>query len=145
MVAAVAAWEQVSLARVGFPRQEERSQILDHRNRAGLEFSLGVGFAEVNRRADSARVCVDIFDHQGTSFGNAAGGVQANSKEGAIAIGLQTIVEQELDFLLAKYLGLPMSLNLHAWCIPDPTLQSLAYLLHYCIGRRGFLNEFAQE
>jgi hypothetical protein len=53
-----------------------------------LEFSFGVGFAEVNRRADCTRVGVDIFDHQGTSFGNATGGVQANSKEGAMAIGL---------------------------------------------------------
>jgi len=67
-----------------------------------LKFSFSIGFAEVNCRRDGARVCVDILDHQGTSFGNPTGGVQANSKQGAIASGLQTFVEQKLDFLLVR-------------------------------------------
>ena len=64
---------------------QERSQVFDYRNRPGLKFSFGVGFAEVNRRTDSARVRVDILDHQGTSFGNPTGGVETNSEQRAIA------------------------------------------------------------
>jgi hypothetical protein len=30
---------------------------------------------------------------------------------------LQTFVEQKLNFLLREYLGLPVSLYLHPWCI----------------------------
>jgi hypothetical protein len=49
-----------------------------------LELAFGVGLAEVNCRPDSARVCVDILDHQGTSFGR-TGGVEINPEEHAIA------------------------------------------------------------
>jgi hypothetical protein len=72
-------------------------------------------------------------------FGNPAGGVQTNPKESAISVTLQTFVEQEFDFLLREYLGLSVSLYFHAWCIPDLTLESLAYLLHCCISLRDFL------
>jgi len=88
---------------VGTPRCQERSQIFNHRNRPGLKFSFSVGFAEVNCRTDSARVCVDILDHQGTSFRNPTGRVETNSEERAIATGKQTFVEQKLDFLLREY------------------------------------------
>jgi hypothetical protein len=104
-----------------------------------LKFSFSVGFAEVNCRADSARVCVDILDHQGTSFGNPTGGVETNSKQGAIATGKQTFVEQKLDFLLREYFGLAVPFYLHAWCILDPIPESLPQLLHWCIGRGDFL------
>jgi hypothetical protein len=57
---------------------------------------------------------------------------------------LQTFVEQEFDFLLREYLGLPVSLYFHAWCILDPILESLPHLLRYCIGRRGFFNVVAR-
>jgi hypothetical protein len=97
-----------------FPRCQETSQIFNDRNRSGLKFSFSVGFAEVNCRADSARVCVDILDHQGTSFGNTTGRVETNSKQRAIASGLQTFVEQKLDFLLREYFGLAVPFYLHA-------------------------------
>ncbi|MEG5003798.1 hypothetical protein QUB17_09030 [Microcoleus sp. B5-C4] len=32
-----------------------------------------------------------------------------------------------------------VTLDLHAWCIPDPTPESLPQILHYCIGREYFL------
>jgi len=68
-----------------------------------LEFAFGVALAKVNRRTDSASVCVvsersrtvDIDDHQRTSFG-ATGGVEANSKQSAIAIVLESFVKQKL-------------------------------------------------
>jgi len=94
--------------------------------------------ASVNCRTDSARVCVDIFDHQGTSFGR-AGGVKTNPQERAIARRSQTFVEQKLDFLLREYFGLVVPFYLHAWCILDPIPESLPHLLHWCIGRGYFL------
>ncbi len=45
---------------------------------------------------------------------------------------------------LGEYLGLSVSFYLHSWCIPDPMLQSLAYLLHCCTGVGGFLNAVAE-
>lgn len=57
--------------------------------------------------------------------------VETNPEEGAIAIGLQTFVEQEFDFLLREYLGLPVSLYLHAFGV-YPARRSK--VLHtYCI------------
>jgi hypothetical protein len=70
--------------------------------------------ASVNCRTDSARVCVGILDHQGTSFGNPTSRVETNSEERAIASGLQTFVEQKLDFLLREYFGLAVPFYLHA-------------------------------
>jgi hypothetical protein len=101
--------------------------------------SFGVGFAEVNCRADSARVCVDILDHQGTSFGNPTSGVETNSEQRAIASGLQTFVEQKLDFLLREYFGLAVPFYFHAWYIPNPIPESLPQILHYCIVLGVFL------
>jgi len=88
--------------------------------------------------ANDARRGENIDDFQATRFGNAVSGVQTNSKEGAIA--LQTFVEQKFDFRLGEDFRLPVAFYFHAWCIPDPMLQSLAYLLHCCTSRRGFLN-----
>jgi hypothetical protein len=58
---------------------------------------------------------------------------------------LQTFVEQKLDFLLREYFGLPVPFYLHAWCILDPTPQSLPQILHYCIALGVFLNAAVQE
>jgi len=91
-----------------------------------LKFSFGVGFAEVDCRTDSARVCVDILDHQGTSFGNPTGGVETNSEERAIAISLQTFVEQKLDFLLREYFGLSVPFYLHAGVYTRPDTRKFA-------------------
>ncbi|WP_333342719.1 hypothetical protein [Microcoleus sp. BROC3] len=52
--------------------------------------------------ADDIRGGKDIDDFQAARFGNPTGGVEANSKEGAIAIALQTFVEQQFDFLLVR-------------------------------------------
>ncbi|MEG4397117.1 hypothetical protein [Microcoleus sp. BROC3] len=41
--------------------------------------------AEVDCRSDCTRGSVNIDHFQGTSFGNAAGGVEANAEQGAIA------------------------------------------------------------
>ncbi|MEG4030226.1 MULTISPECIES: hypothetical protein [unclassified Microcoleus] len=40
---------------------------------------------------------------------------------------------------MSEYFGLSVTLDLHAWCIPDPTPESLPQILHYCIGREYFL------
>jgi hypothetical protein len=53
---------------------------------------------------------------------------------------LQTFVEQKLDFLLREYFRLAVPFYLHASCKFDPISQSLPQILHYCIGRWGFLN-----
>ncbi|MEG4852212.1 hypothetical protein QUB10_15010 [Microcoleus sp. B5-D4] len=42
---------------------------------------------------DDIRRGKDIDDFQAARFGNAAGGVEANSKEGAVAVALQTFVK----------------------------------------------------
>ena len=86
--------------------------------------------ASVNCRTDSTRVCVDILDHQGTSFGNATCGVETNSEEGAIAISLQTFVEQKPDFLLREYLGLAVPFYLHL-CVNSTRYQKVCR--SYCI------------
>ena len=104
-----------------------------------MKFSFSVGFAEVDCRTDSARVCVGILDHQGTSFGNPTSRVETNSKEGAIALRKQTFVKQQFDFLLREYFGLAVPFYLHLGKL-DPIPQSVPQILHYCIGRRGFLN-----
>ncbi len=70
--------------------------------------------------ADDIRRGKNIDDFQTARFGNTAGGVGANSKEGAIAIALQTFVEQQFDFLLREYFGLPVSLDLHAGVYTRP-------------------------
>ena len=100
--------------------------------------------AEVNCRADSARVRVDILDHQGTSFGNPTSRVETNSKQRDIARRSQTFVEQKPDFLLREYFDLTVPFYLQAWCILDPIPESLPHLLRYCIRRRGFLNVVAR-
>src|SRR5207237_3980289 len=89
-------------------------------------FSLIVAIQSVNSRTDSARVCVGILDHQGTSFGNPTGGVETNSKQGAIASGLQTFVEQKLDCLLREYFGLAVPFYLHAGVYTRPDTRKLA-------------------
>ena len=66
--------------------------------------------------ADDTRRGENIDDFQAARFGR-AGGVETNPKEGPVAVALQTFVEQEFDFLLGEYLGLPVSFYLHAWCI----------------------------
>lgn len=109
-----------------------------------MELTFGVALAEVDCRSDCTSGSVNIDDFQGTSFGNTAGGVQTNPKQGAIASGLQTFVEQQFDFLLREYFSLAVPFYLHAWCIPDPMLHSLAYLLHCCTGLGGFLNAVAE-
>jgi hypothetical protein len=95
-----------------------------------LKFSFGVGFTEVNRRTDSARVRVDILDHQGTSFGNPTSRVETNPEQRAITLRKQTFVKQQFDFLLREYFGLAVPFYLHAWCILDPIPESLPQLLH---------------
>ena len=82
--------------------------------------------ASVNCRTDSARVCVDIYDHQGTSFGNTTGSVQTNSKEGAIARRSQTFVEQKPDFLLREYFSLAVPFYLHAGVYTRPDTRKFA-------------------
>jgi hypothetical protein len=91
-----------------------------------LKFSFSVGFAEVNCRTDSARVCVDILNHQGTSFGNATGCVETNSKQGAIALRKQTFVEQKLDFLLREYFRLAVPFYLHTGVYTRPDTRKFA-------------------
>jgi len=86
--------------------------------------------ASVNCRTDSARVRVDILDHQGTSFGNPTGGVETNSEERAIARRSQTFVEQKLDFLLREYFRLAVPFYLHL-CINSTRYQKVCR--SYCI------------
>ena len=95
--------------------------------------------AEVDCRSDCTFGSVNIDDFQRTSFGNATGSVEANSEEGAIAMSLQTLVKQQFDFRLGEDFRLSVAFYFHAWCIPDPMLQSLAYLLHCCICLTNFL------
>jgi len=95
--------------------------------------------ASVNCRTDSARVCVDIFDHQGTSFGR-AGGVETNPEERAIARRSQTFVEQKLDFLLREYFGLAVPLYLHAGVYTRPHTRKFATLTALVHRSGVFLN-----
>jgi hypothetical protein len=76
---------------------------------------------------------------QAARFGNATGGVQTNSEENAVAVALQTFIEQQFDFLLRKDFGLSVSLYFHAGVYTDPTPESLPQILHYCIRRGYFL------
>ena len=93
-------------------------------------FPLVLAKASVNCRADSARVRVDILDHQGTSFGNTTGGVETNPKQGAIARRSQTFVEQKPDFLLREYFGLAVPFYLHL-CVNSTRYQKVCR--KYCI------------
>ena len=111
---------------MGTPRCQERSQIFNDGNRSGLEFSFGVGFAEVDCRSDCTSGSVNIDDFQGTSFGNPTGGVETNPKEGAIARRSQTFVEQKLDFLLREYFGLTVPFYLHAGVYTRPDTKKFA-------------------
>ena len=92
VVVEVAAGEQVGVLGmfVGFQQQP---QILNDGDSAGAEFAFGVAFADDHFGADDIRWGKDIDDFQTARFGNSAGGVEANSEEGAIAIGLQTVVK----------------------------------------------------
>lgn len=80
---------------------------MNDRDSAGAELTFGVTFADNHFGADDIRRGENIDYFQAARFGNATGGVETNSKEGAVAIALQTVVEQEFDFLLSEYLGLP--------------------------------------
>jgi hypothetical protein len=71
-----------------------------------------------------------MLDHQGTSFGNTTGGVETNSKQGAIARRSQTFVEQKLDFLLREYFGLAVPFYLHL-CVNPTRYQKVCR--SYCI------------
>jgi hypothetical protein len=104
-----------------------------------LEFSFSVGLASVNSRTDSARVCVDILDHQGTSFGNTTGGIETNSKQGAIATGKQTFVEQKPDFLLREYFSLAVPFYLHAGVYIRPDTRKFAAITALLHGFAVFL------
>jgi hypothetical protein len=75
--------------------------------------------ADNHFRAHDTRRGENIHDFQAARF-NRVRSVQTNSKEGAVAIGLQTFVEQEFDFLLREYLGLPMRFYLHAGVYTRP-------------------------
>ena len=86
--------------------------------------------ASVNCRADSARVRVDILDHQGTSFRNPTGRAETNPQERAIATGKQTFVEQKPDFLLREYFGLAVPFYLHL-CVNSTRYQKVCR--KYCI------------
>jgi hypothetical protein len=97
-------------------------------------FPLVLAKASVNCRTDSARVCVDILDHQGTSFGR-TGGVETNSEERASAGGKQTFVEQKLDFLLREYFGLTVPFYLHAGVYTRPDTRKFAALTGRCTFR----------
>ena len=101
--------------------------------------------ASVNCRTDSARVRVDILDHQGTSFGNPTGRVETNSEERAIASGLQTFVEQKLDFLLREYFGLPVPFYLHAGVYTRPDTRKFAAVTALLHPSAGFLNVAGEQ
>jgi hypothetical protein len=96
--------------------------------------------AFVNCRADSARVCVDILDHQGTSFGNTTGGVETNPEERAIASGLQTFAEQKPDFLLREYFGMAVPFYFHAGVYTRPDTRKFAAVTALLHRSGGFLN-----
>ena len=112
---------------VGFQQQ---SQLLNDGDSAGAEFAFAVAFADNHVWAHDIRWGENIDDFQAARFGNAAGGVETNSKQGAVAVALQTFVEQEFNFLLGEYLRLPVPFYLHVWCIPDSIPESLPHLLH---------------
>ena len=95
--------------------------------------------ASVNCRADSTRVCVDILDHQGTSFGNLTSRVETNSEEGAIARRSQTFVEQKLNFLLREYFGLAVPFYPHAGVYTRPDTRKFAAVTALLIGWGDFL------
>jgi hypothetical protein len=86
MVSEMATGEQVSRTSVGLPERQERSQIFDNRDGAGCQFAFGCRFPDVNRGANSASDCVDIFGQHRASFGNSSGRVEANPKQGSISI-----------------------------------------------------------
>jgi len=97
-------------------------------------------FAEVDCGSNIPLRTVYIHDFQGTSFCHATSGVEANPKECAIAMSLQTLVKQQFDFGLSEYFGLSVSLNFHAWCIPDPTKRKSGILVTLLHQSEGFLN-----
>jgi hypothetical protein len=100
--------------------------------------------ASVNCRTDSARVRVDILDHQGTSFRNPTSRVETNSEEGAIAIGLQTFVKQQFDFLLREYFGLAVPFYLHAGVYTRPDTRNFAAVTALLHRFTVFLNAVAR-
>ena len=95
---------------------------MNDRDSVGAELAFGVALADNHFGADDTRRGENIDDFQAARFGR-AGGVETNSKEGAVAIALQTFVEQQFDFPLSEDFGLPVSLDLHAWCILDPPIE----------------------
>jgi hypothetical protein len=86
---------------------------LNDRDSAGTELAFGAAFTDNHFGTDDTRWGENIDNFQAARFSNPTGGVQTNSEEGAIAIALQTLVEQKFDFLLCEYLGLPVSLYFH--------------------------------
>ena len=66
---------------------------MNERDSAGVELAFGVAFTDDHFGADDARRGENIDDFQAARFGNATSGVQTNSKEGAVAIALQTFVK----------------------------------------------------
>ena len=61
---------------------------MNDRDSAGAELAFGVALADNHFGADDTRWGENIDDFQAARFGNAASGVETNSKEGAVAIAL---------------------------------------------------------
>ena len=70
---------------VGFQQQP---QFLNDGDSAGAEFAFTVALADDQFCADGIRGGENIDDFQAAGFGNPTSGVEANSKEGAVAICL---------------------------------------------------------
>ena len=67
---------------------QQQPQFLNDGDSAGAEFAFGIALADDQFCADGIRRGENIDDFQAARFGNAAGGVETNSEEGAIAIAL---------------------------------------------------------
>jgi hypothetical protein len=61
---------------------------LNYRDSAGAELAFGVAFTDNHFLADDVRRGENIDDFQAARFDNPTSGVEANSKEGAVAFAL---------------------------------------------------------
>ena len=107
--------EQVNGVLSGGVGGEFGSEIDDRWNGAGGEFTFGVAFADDNFGADVAFYVDDIAFVEGDGFGDAAGGVETDGKEGAISRGIygEAFIKEELNLGDGEDFCLPVAVDLH--------------------------------
>jgi len=67
--------------------------------------------------SDGSGGVVSVTLELGDGFVDAAGGVEAEAEEGALSEGVESLIEEELNFVGGEYFGSAVPLSFHDWCL----------------------------